>query len=123
MTPSDAESLTDAEVLLCRWGDWSRRNSDIGYSRISTIGKMMKEGGGAGYVSIAAGLAMPDDIAHAERIVCLVSIDIKRSLKAKYIWGLTERDAAEKFGCSRITHRQRIKNGIMFLAGSFCSAA
>lgn len=108
----------EAENLLLRWGDWSRSHSDLDYSSISIIGRMVEQGPGAGHADSNAEIAMPEDIAHCEKMVCRMSDIVKKAVKTKYVFRVTQEEAAKRLKCGRAEFRRRLDDGAMFLAGS-----
>ena len=113
----------EAETLLYRWGDWSRRHPGIGFSSISVIGRMIEQGPGAGHGDVNQGIGMPDDIEHCEKAVCKMEILIKKDIVTKYIYRVSQIHAAKRLHCDRNEIRRRLDAGIMFLAGSMAFVA
>ena len=109
----------EAETLLYRWGDWSRSNSNLDYSSMSIIGRMIEQGPGAGHADRNQEISMPDDIAHCEKMVCKMEKIIKKAVITKYVFRVSQADAAKRFHCDRNEVRRRLDAGAMFLAGSF----
>ena len=112
----------EAETLLYRWGDWSRRHPGIGFSSISVLGRMIEQGPGAGHGDINQGIAMPDNIEHCEKAVCKMERQIRKAIVTKYIYRVAQADAAKRFHCGRAELRRRLDAGVMFLAGSVAFA-
>lgn len=106
-----------ADDLLYRWGVWSWHHFGLGYPRENTIGRVMREGPGAGHSSVKADIPMPDDIALAERAVLKMEAETRKAIKCKYILKMTDKDGSKRCRCGRTEYRNRLDQGIMFLAG------
>ena len=104
-----------ADILLHRWGFWSRYNLGLGYYSVSPIYRMMKEGDGAGHSATTAEIAMPRDIEIVEAIVNRFSNGIKRAIKYRYIASMADREGAKRCRCSQETFNQKINQAIDYV--------
>jgi len=94
------------KILKDVWGPWQREGEGIttGYPTMDMI-QMAKEGGRG------SGLKNAPENPEAEYLDCLICDLTKKqikSLKAKYIWEVTEREAAEIFHITKSTHQCHI---------------
>ncbi len=106
-----------ADDLLWRWGDWSRHYFGLGYPRESVIGRVMREGPGAGHATVKAEIPIPPDVARAESAVLAMDGHIRQAVKYCYIQRMTIRDGAKRCRCSQTEYRDRIKRAVGFVAG------
>ena len=106
----------ESETLLWKWGDWSRKTGGTGKS---ILGRMIDQGPGAGHVDVNPPIAMPCNIEHCEKVICRMPTVIKKAVITKYVYRVSQSDAAKRFHCDRNEIRRRLDAGAMFLAGYF----
>lgn len=108
---------TDADNILFLWGTWVRAHSDLGFGRENTIGRMIRQGPGAGQVDSGQVEDMPVEVEIAERIVLKMEDIDQRVVKAKYIGRFEDNVAAKKCKCHVDDYLRRLGKSISFTAG------
>ena len=106
----------EADNLLIRWGAWSRHNISIGYSSENIIYKMMREGGGAGHISVFAEIQMPADIERADAIIAKFRRGIKKAVRLRYIANLADQAASKICRCTEAEFSRRVNYAIDTIA-------
>ena len=109
---------SDALSMLDDWGDFMRGMDDIGYPKTNTISKAMTEGAGASHESADVATDTPKAVQHVENVVLAMKPDIKKVIKHKYIYRLTQEESAKYCKCSRPLIDKRLATGVSYLAGT-----
>ena len=107
---------SDADTILARWGSWVRTHSDIGYNKENTIGRMMREGLGAGHSDLNLIENMPPEVEIAERIILKMSKEAQKAVKVKYLARLPNNDAAKKCRCNVDQYLSLVDKAVNFTA-------
>jgi len=91
--------MNTTEYLLIKWGNYTRvhRTEYIGYSKINTIHRMMKQGIGASQ-STNSDYDMPEDIVDIDRAVNQLPPKLQKALYLKYVFKQPIRKAAFDMG-------------------------
>lgn len=118
MTGAVIKNLGDA--LLGRWGEWQRTlpGVSLGPPSCDPVEGYCNGRGGRDAV-----VEFPDE-AEIERLDLFLARRLSRvllmSVKAEYIWRLSEREAADRCRTSRSTHRRRVEAAQEIVEGEFC---
>lgn len=112
------QQQSEAKIMLDQWGDFMRGKEDIGYSKINIIGRVMDEGPSASHGGIDPVIETPRDIQHVENVVLTMKPDIKKIIKYKFIYRLSQEESASYLNCARATVSARLEAGINYLAGT-----
>ena len=95
----------DAEIMLTAWGRWQQGGHGGG---INILWRVMKEGAGAGHVTIATLPHMSPVVEVVERFLLTQPTPIRYSVDHRYIYGSPDDYAAKKLKCSPDTYRARL---------------
>jgi hypothetical protein len=108
---------SDADTVLFLWGEWVRANKDLGFAKENSIGRIQRQGMGAGHVNLDQTEDMPPIVEIAERIILKMDAIDQKVVKAKYLARLEDNVAAKKCRCHIEEYLRRLGKSISFTAG------
>jgi len=112
--------IANADVELKYWGNFMRRyrSEYLGFSHRNVIHRIMKEGTGASQATAPILVDVPEDIASIDRVVLAMDDKIRLSIEQKYIYRNYDKSGAKYCRCSKSEYRNRIKQGVAYVAGA-----
>ena len=103
-------SKNEVVTMLDDWGSYMRGQVDIGYPKTNILAKANETYGEPPEAS--------EDVKHIERVVLTMQPSIKKVIKHKFIYRLTQEESASYLKISRRVVRARLDSAIDYVAGS-----